>query len=152
MYAGVDEGSKRSIMQKKLDDMTMMITQCGLVFGVGKSLMFVRHENPSLAHMQLLQESVAAVAAVAPDKNQSLAHMYSGYTPRCTPQSNLGSHTLVKLECTHTEIHWQLLSGVADVCALSRAKRLAALSTIVYWMSESFRCMIARDARDCFEL
>jgi len=38
MYAGVDEGSKRSIMQKKLDDMTLMITTCGLCFGVGESL------------------------------------------------------------------------------------------------------------------
>ena len=53
MYAGVEEGSKRSIMQKKLDDMTMMITQAGLVFGVGKSLMFVRHENQSPAHMYM---------------------------------------------------------------------------------------------------
>ena len=51
MDAGMEEGSKRSIMQKKLDDMTMMITQAGLVFGVGKSFMFVRHENQSPAHM-----------------------------------------------------------------------------------------------------
>jgi hypothetical protein len=76
MYAGVEEGSKRSIMQKKLDDMTMMITQAGLVFGVGKSFMFVRHEN------------------------QSPAHMYSGSTPRC--MLLLHDRALLLLYCCFT--------------------------------------------------
>ena len=105
MYAGVEEGSKRSIMQKKLDDMTMMITQAGLVFGVGKSLMFVRHENqvlrtctcahtlvsltlplehssirtPTLTHPRL---SHTVPRAQQYEDTYSPAHMYSGsYAP-----------------------------------------------------------------------